>query len=254
MSNAFWKTSLSAVEKNKILIRGYRVQDLMEHCTFGDIIYLTFTGELPTGREGQIIEMIVVSSTDHSLLAPSIDATRFVASGGVPLQASVAAGIISLGDHHGGAIEQCAKLLQESTKSGSTASEIVSRFRSLKQRVPGFGHPWHDRDPRTLTLIAKAKEWKVTGAHLALVESIGHELQLPVNIDGAISGIISDMGISWQYGRAFFIIPRAVGLAAHSVEETTRERPFRTIDMNDVTYDGPPERDLPDPFAKYWIS
>jgi len=96
MSNAFWKTSLSAVEKNKILIRGYRVQDLMKHCTFGDIIYLTFTGELPTGREGQIIEMIVVSSTDHSLLAPSIDATRFVASGGVPLQASVAAGIISL--------------------------------------------------------------------------------------------------------------------------------------------------------------
>src|SRR2546425_5382327 len=153
MSNAFWKTSLSAVEKNKILIRGYRVQDLMEHCTFGDIIYLTFTGELPTGREGQIIEMIVVSSTDHSLLAPSIDATRFVASGGVPLQASVAAGIISLGDHHGGAIEQCAKLLQESTQSGSTASEIGSRFRSLKQRVPGFGHPWDGRDPRTPALI-----------------------------------------------------------------------------------------------------
>ena len=59
MSNAFWKTSLSAVEKNKILIRGYRVQDLMEHCTFGDIIYLTFTGELPTGREGQIIDLEV---------------------------------------------------------------------------------------------------------------------------------------------------------------------------------------------------
>jgi len=246
MSEPFWKTSLSAVEPNKILIRGYRVQDLMAHCSFGDIIYLTFTGELPTGNEGRIIEMIVVSSTDHSFLAPSIDATRFVASGGVPLQAAVAAGVISLGDHHGGAIEQCAKLLQESTKSGSTASEIVSRFRSLKQRVPGFGHPWHDRDPRTLTLIAKAKEWKVAGAHLALVESIGHELQLPANIDGVISGIISDIEIGWQYGRAFFIIPRVVGLAAHAVEETTRERPFRAVDIKDVAYDGPPERDLPD--------
>src|SRR5207249_9836089 len=104
MSNAFWKTSLSAVEKNKILIRGHRVQDLMEHCTFGDIIYLTFTGELPTGREGQIIEMIVVSSTDHSLLPPSIDATRFVDSGGVPLHAAVAARRLSLGDTHRRAI------------------------------------------------------------------------------------------------------------------------------------------------------
>src|SRR5437899_5248736 len=113
----FWKTSLSAVEPNKILIRGYRVQDLMEHCSFGDIIYLTFKGELPAGREGRLIEMIAVSSTDHSFLAPSIDATRFVASGGVPLQAAVAAGVIALGDHHGGAIEQCARLLQESVAS-----------------------------------------------------------------------------------------------------------------------------------------
>src|SRR5206468_12729656 len=70
-------------------------------------------------------------------------------SGGVPLQASVAAGIISLGDHHGGAIEQCAKLLQESVKAGTAASAIVSDFRTRKQRLPGFGHPWHDRDPRT---------------------------------------------------------------------------------------------------------
>ena len=250
MVEPFWKTALSAVEPNKILIRGYRVQDLMANCTFGDIIYLTFKGELPAANEGRMIEMIVVSSTDHSFLAPSIDATRFVASGGVPLQASVAAGIISLGDHHGGAIEQCAKLLQDSVQSLTAAAEIVSGFRARKQRVPGFGHPWHDRDPRTLTLIAAAKEWNLAGAHLALAESISNELQLPANIDGVISGIISDMGIAWQYGRAFFIIPRVVGLAAHAVEETVRERPFRAIDMKDVAYDGPPERDLPDAYRE----
>src|SRR5204863_9597796 len=130
--------------------RGYRVEDLMARCSFGDIIYLTFKGELPAGHEGDIVEMIVVSSTDHSFLAPSIDATRFVASGGVPLQASVAAGVISLGDHHGGAIEQCARLLQESVKAGTTGPQIVKDFRSRKQRIPGFGHPWHDRDPRTM--------------------------------------------------------------------------------------------------------
>jgi citrate synthase len=72
-------------------------------------------------------------------------------------------------------------------------------------------------------------------------------LKLPANIDGVISGIISDIGIAWQYGRAFFILPRVVGLAAHAVEETTRERPFRVVDMNDVAYDGPAERDLPSP-------
>jgi citrate synthase len=246
MTKPFWRTSLSSVEPNKILIRGYRVQDLMERCSFGDILYLTFKGDLPAGNEGKLIEMIMVSSTDHSFFAPSIDAARFVASGGVPLQAAVAAGIISLGDHHGGAIEQCSKLLQEAVPAGLSASGIVSDYRARKQRVPGFGHPWHDRDPRTLKLIAKAKEWKLAGPHLALAESISSELKLPANIDGVISGIISDMGIPWPYGRAFFIIPRSVGLAAHAVEEMTRERPFRAIDLNDVAYDGPSERDLPD--------
>src|SRR5205809_1258186 len=245
MSKPFWRTALSAIEPNKILIRGYRVEDLMERCSFGDVIYLTFTGELPKGNEGRIVEMIVVSSTDHSFLAPSIDATRFVASGGVPLQASVAAGILSLGDHHGGAIEQCSKLLQESVKAGTSARQIVDDFQSRKQRVPGCGHPLHDRDPRTLTLAAKAREWNLAGPHLKLIESIAAEIKLPVNIDGVISGIISDIGIPWHYGRAFFIIPRAVGLAAHAVEEITRERPFRVIDMKDVAYDGPPERDIP---------
>jgi citrate synthase len=249
MNEPFWRTALSAVEPNKILIRGYRVQDLMARCSFGDIIYLTFKGELPAANEGRMIEMIVVSSTDHSFLAPSVDAARFVASGGVPLQASVAAGIIALGDHHGGAIEQCAQFLQEAVKAGRSSSEIVQDFRSRKRRIPGFGHPLHERDPRTLTLFAKSKEWKIAGPHVALVESIAAELKLPANIDGAISGVISDMNIPWQYGRAFFIIPRVVGLAAHAVEETMRERPFRVVDMKDVAYDGPPERDLPGKFG-----
>src|SRR3989440_8241265 len=148
----------------------------MARCSFGDVIYLTFKGELPAGNEGRMIEMIAVSSTDHSFLAPSIDATRFVASGGVPLQAAVAAGIISLGDHHGGAIEQCAKLLQESVASGIDAAAIVSDFRSRKKRGPGFCHPWHDHDPRTIMLVTKAKEWNLAGPHLELTESIAAKL------------------------------------------------------------------------------
>jgi len=245
VSETFWKTSLSAVEENKILIRGYRVQELMEHCSFGDVVYLTFKGELPKASEGRMLEMIFTSSTDHSFLAPSIDATRFAASGGTPLQAAVAAGVIALGEHHGGAIEQCSKMLQEAVANGSATAEIVRSYRDRKQRVPGMGHPIHTHDPRTLKLTAKAREWNLRGTHLELAEAIAADLKLPLNIDGAISGIISDMGIPWQYGKAFFIIPRVVGLAAHAVEEVTREKPFRAIKMSDVTYDGPPEREIP---------
>jgi citrate synthase len=242
----FWNTALSEVSKNKILIRGYRVEDLMDRCSFGDMIYLSFTGELPSGNEGRILESIVVSSTEHSVMAPSINATRFVASGGVPLQASVAAGLIALGDHHGGAVENCARLLQSSVEEELSSEAIVADFRGRKQRIPGFGNPWHDRDPRALKLVSQADDWSLNGPHIELAHQIALELGRAMNIDGAISGIISDIGIRWEYGKSFFLISRTVGLSAHHVEETTRERPFRAISPDDVSYDGPGERDLPE--------
>lgn len=246
----FWKTSLSDVEPNKVRIRGYRIEDLMARCSFGDMIYLSFTGELPSGNEGRILEAIVVSSTEHSVLAPSINATRFVASGGVPLQASVAAGLVALGDHHGGAVEQCARVLTEAVSGGTTAESIVAGFRERRQRIPGFGHPWHDRDPRTLKLVEMARSLGVAGPHLELAEAIAVALGKPMNIDGAISGVITDVGIDWRFGKALFLISRTVGLAAHHVEETTMERPFRAVSPDDVEYTGPAERDLPARFLE----
>src|SRR5262249_12250331 len=154
------------------------------------------------------------------------------------------------GDHHGGAIEQCAQLLQESVPQARSASDIIRDFKTQKKRIPGIGHPLHTHDPRVLKLLEKTKEWNLGGSHLRLAEAIAAEARLPLNIDGVISGIISDMGISWRYGRAFFIIPRVVGLAAHAVEEVVRERPFRAVDLEDMSYDGPSERNIPDSFGK----
>lgn len=248
-ANHTWKTALSKVSKNKILIRGYRVEELMDACCFGDMIYLTFTGELPKANEGRILESIAVSSTDHGLFAPSISATRYVSSGGVPLQAAVASGLISLGEHHGGAVEQCMRMLQQAVGSGVSASQIVSDYRSSSLRIPGFGHPVHDPDPRVLKLLAQADRWDLAGAHVALAFQISGELGKPMNIDGAISGIVADIGIDWRYGKAFFLIARTVGLAAHHVEEITRERPFRALNPDEAAYDGPEERDLPPSFG-----
>ncbi len=96
MKDKFWKTGISKVEPNKILIRGYNLSHLIGKYSFGDIVYLLFSGELPSENEGRMIEAILVAGCDHSLAAPSANSVRFVSSSGVPLQASVAAGIISL--------------------------------------------------------------------------------------------------------------------------------------------------------------
>ena len=61
----------------------------------------------------------------------------------------------------------------------------------------------------------------------------------PVNIDGGLAAALSSLGFPAEFGDFAFATSRSTGLAAHIVEEMTRERPMRTIDPNGVTYDGP---------------
>ena len=46
-------TAVSKVnpETNSLLYRGYPVQELAEHCTFEEVAYLLWNGELPTPEQ-----------------------------------------------------------------------------------------------------------------------------------------------------------------------------------------------------------
>ncbi len=89
------------------------------------------------------MDAILVSSVDHGVTPPSALATRVVRSGGNPLNAAVAAGVLAIGDSHGGAIEQCARLFQERLKTrdegpeiGRLATIIVEEFQENNGACP----------------------------------------------------------------------------------------------------------------------
>lgn len=253
MSDKKSKTNITSVEPGKIRIKGYDIIDLMGRKNFADIVYLVLKGELPTSAEARMMDAILTSSVDHGVTAPSSLAARTVVSGGNPLNAAVAAGILTIGDTHGGAIEQCAKILQEwalpQGESDDIAQELLNDLSSRKMRMPGFGHRLHKTDPRTVRLFEMAAELNFSGRHQNLaiaVEKVFAERgkALPINVDGAIAAIISDMGFDWRLGKGFFIISRTVGLVAHAYEERTREKPMRKLGHADYEYDGPGPRGL----------
>lgn len=94
--------------------------------------------------------------------------------------------------------------------------------------MPGFGHRLHTADPRTAKLFEIARRNQYSGRHIELALALEKSLEelsgkrLPINVDGAIAAVISDMGFDWRLGKAFFIISRVVGLVAHSYEERSR--------------------------------
>jgi citrate synthase len=247
----FWKTSISQVRPNEILVRGYPIDELASKRSFGDVVYLLLTGELPHAQQGRLIEMMLIVCCEHSLASPSADAVRFVASCGVPLQIAVAAGVSAIGDVHGGAIEPCARLLKRAVAQSLPPAAIYAELKSQNARLPGFGHPVHTRDPRVQVLLDTADGWSLSGAHTHLARQLEAESDnavgkhLPLNVDGAIAALMCDMNIDPALGKAFFIIGRSPGYVTHAHEQMTRERPFKAANIDDITYTGPAKRPVP---------
>ena len=254
-----WKSKITKVEPNHLVTRGYRQEDLIGNVPFSHVVYLLLKSELPSKEHGKMMDAILTSCIDHGVTPPTAMASRVVASGGVPLPTAVAAGILSIGDAHGGAIEKGAKFLQEGISrmksNGKTVDEIakilVTESRERKKRILGFGHRVHTSDPRTKRLFELAEELNVAGNHVSLSKAIEKELEvqtgrkLPINVDGAIAAISSDMGFDWRLGKAFFLLGRVAGLTAHVYEEQTEFKPMRKIFTTECVYDGPDEKDIP---------
>lgn len=254
-----WKTKITKVEPNHLVTKGYRQEDLIGNVSFAEVVYLLLRDELPTKEHAKMMDAILTACVDHGVTSPTAMASRIVASGGVPLPTAVAAGVLSIGDAHGGAIEKGAKFLQDAVlrmdKENKTMEEIseflVKESIEQKKRILGFGHRIHTSDPRTKKLFNLSDNLKISKNHVALSKSIEKELEgqtgrkLPINVDGAIAAITSDMGFDWHLGKAFFLIGRVAGLTAHVYEEQTDFKPMRKMFTSDVEYTGPCEKDLP---------
>jgi citrate synthase len=248
-----WRTAVTQIAPNTIRIRGRDIGTLIGGASFASVAFLAITGREPSANEARLFEAILVSSVDHGVTPPSAVAARTVASCGVPLSSAVAAGVLAIGRHHGGAVEASMGALyagvaaaREAGRSvADEAARIVEESRASGQRLSGFGHRVHTRDPRTTRLLALAEELGLAGPHVALAREIAARLtaalgrEMPVNVDGAIAALLCELGLPAALGNAPFIVSRVPGLIAHAHEEVTRERPMRTVVPSDAVYDGP---------------
>lgn len=255
-----WRTAVTHVEPNRILVRGYALDELMGRVSFAEAVYLLLEGELPTPAIGRLMDAMLVALVDHGTSPPSTIAARNVATAGAPLRVSVAAGVLGFGTYHGGDIEGCVQMLEQGvgvvrggTSYDAAAQRLVEGYIGRHEAVPGFGHRIHTHDPRAARLFQMALELDVDGAHLKMLRALERALNatrpegqpLPINVDGAIAAVCADMGLAASVGHALFIISRVPGLIAQAREEQERERPMRQIDSTAAIYDGPRERRLP---------
>jgi citrate synthase len=257
MTETTWKTAITEIKPNEVRLRGYRIDELMGEITFAQSIFLALKGELPSTDVAKLLDAMLVSSIDHGATPPSTIAARTAVSTGAPLNAALAAGVLSINRYHGAAIYDCMGVLEEGLRlvremgknMETIATELLAEYREKKVRIAGFGHRIHSSDPRTAKLFSLAGELGVADAGVAMMLAIRkafHESgkDLPINVDGAIAALLIDLEIPRELANAFFIMARVPGLVVHIHEEQTRERPMRRIHPSDHMYDGPTPRDL----------
>src|SRR5579863_665717 len=107
-----WKTAIANSDDTGLWVRGYDIASLMQRATFADMLFLLHRSRLPGAEERRLLDAILVSVADHGSGAPSCAAARLVASGNrQSLSAAVAAGVLAIGDEHGGAGSACMELI-----------------------------------------------------------------------------------------------------------------------------------------------
>jgi citrate synthase len=251
-----WRTAIVEAGDGQIRIRGYDVTSLMTGRTFTDTIYLLHKGRLPTPQERAVLDAILSGVADHGSGAPSCAAARLAASGNrQSVSSAIAAGILAVGDEHGGAGSGCMEMIaaglarakRDSLSMAECARLVVSELRASGRRVPGLGHRVHTRDPRTPVLFDLARKNGLAGDGIAFMEALEATVRetirpLPINVDGSLAAVLHDMGFPPVFGRLLFIIGRVAGLSAEVSEELERERAMRI--RIPVEYDGEPPRPL----------
>lgn len=258
MEEELWSQPITSIRPNHIVVRGYELDELMGQVPFAHVVYLVLKGDLPTAAQGRVMDALLVASVDHGATPPSVLAARTVASGGAPLTTGIAAGIMTINRHHGGAIESCMRVFLDAVArqhaSGedttTTTHALLSEYRAQKKRVPGYGHRIHSADPRTARLLEIATTEGIAGPYIAMAHAIQQALldvlgkDLPLNVDGAIAAVLCEMNFPPEMGNGLFAIARTVGLTAHVFDEIVNQRPMRAISPKNHEYSGPQERKL----------
>ena len=229
-SPALAKQRMSLSEPDRIIVRGKDLcREVLGELDFPSFLFLEIVGRPPSVVETRMLNAVLVAIAEHGITPTSLSARLTYLGAPDSIQGAIAAGILGTGDVLLGAVEGCARLLQEAVTAQDTEEHLrqaVGRLRSSRERVPGLGHHLHKPlDPRSVRLFEMADRAGLRETHrraAELLQRIAEEVlqrELPINADGAVAAVLSDIGFDWRLARGFAVVARAGGLLGHLADE-----------------------------------
>ncbi len=228
---------------------GYDLMELLQKCTYIEVLFLLFRGEIPTKEEAELLERLMIAFINPGPRHPATYAAMNAGVGRTRKELILPIGLSVLsGEHLGGKeVQESMKYLMQKRDEDPrmVAQKLienhdVSKF-DLEESgdihiVPGFGTRFGTTDPLTheiaefllvLSGSGPTMEWAKRFVAAMSDQKMGW---LPT---GVVAAVLCDLGFHYHAGAGVYQLISGPGILAHGLEMAKRTRlefPFPTGD------------------------
>ncbi|CAO1627408.1 unnamed protein product [Parajaminaea phylloscopi] len=233
----------------ELMYSGVKISEVFEsQMGIGGVISLLwFKRRLPTYCT-KFIEMALMLTADHGPAVSGAMNTIITARAGKDLVSSLCAGLLTIGDRFGGALDDAAKTFSQAKDRGLTPREFVDEQRRANKLIPGIGHKVKsvtNPDFRVQVLIEHVR--KEFPSHSMLDYALAVQAvttakkdSLILNVDGCLAvcfvDLLRDSGAFTreeadeyiQIGvlNGIFVLGRSIGLIGHKIDQSRLRAPL----------------------------
>nr|AKM12497.1 ATP citrate lyase [Phaffia rhodozyma]AKM12498.1 ATP citrate lyase [Phaffia rhodozyma]AKM12499.1 ATP citrate lyase [Phaffia rhodozyma] len=242
-------SSISDERGQELLYAGMRISDVFkEEIGIGGVLSLLWFKRRLPDYACKFIEMVLQLTADHGPAVSGAMNTIITARAGKDLVSSLAAGLLTIGDRFGGALDGAAANFTSALNSGQTPREFVDSMRKANKLIPGIGHKVKSKtNPDLRVELVKDFVKSTFPATATLDYAIGVEAvtsakkdSLILNVDGAIAAAFCDLlncsGAFTQEEAAeylkvgtlngLFVLGRSIGFIGHFIDQKMLKQPL----------------------------
>ncbi|TPX41132.1 hypothetical protein SeMB42_g05566 [Synchytrium endobioticum] len=243
----------------ELLYAGMRISEVFkEEVGVGGVLSLLwFRRRLPE-YGSKFIEMVLMLTADHGPAVSGAHNTIVTARAGKDLISSLVAGLLTIGERFGGALDGAAQTFSEAYDKGMSPAEFVSSMRKANKLILGIGHKIKSRtNPDLRVEIVKEFVRKNFPSHAILdyaleVEKIttSKKDNLILNVDGAVGVAFVDLlrgcgAFSMEEADEYikigtlnglFVLGRSIGFIGHYIDQKRLKQGLYRHPWDDISY------------------
>ncbi|RSH86479.1 citrate synthase [Apiotrichum porosum] len=250
-------STISDERGQELMYAGMRISDVFkEDIGIGGVISLLWFKRRLPAFACKFIEMVLQLTADHGPAVSGAMNTIITARAGKDLISSLVAGLLTIGDRFGGALDGAAAEFSRGVQSGLSPREFVDSMRKANKLIPGIGHKIKSKtnpDLRVVLVVDYVR--KHFPSHRTLdfalaVEDVTTQKSntLILNVDGAIAASFCDLLYgcgafteeeATEYLRngtlnGLFVLGRSMGFIGHYLDQKSLKQPLYRHPADDI--------------------